>query len=413
MMKKSAKIWSVILSLVMGVSVFSLSACNTEPEKKPDPTPPAHTHTYAATWSNDETNHWHAATCEHKTEVKDKAAHDTKGTDGACSVCGYKKIETPPAHEHTFADVYTLNDTQHWKAATCEHANEKGELANHNTDGAGGSCSVCGFIPHTHTYTRYEQYADRHCQARTCDAKYNCNDSNVEAPEFINVEEHTFVDGVCTVCQYKNKYLSSKDCIICEVCGGCINMQCPHEGDEGHKYCADRENAKKTVLEAEDAYLYRNDGDATVIDDRGGMRGCVHAAYANVKYTINVTGITANTTATLRVKCGRGSAGNAFTTKATVFVNDEEFNTKAIMSQPNSNDSKCSMDWIVLGCITLKPGENTIELIQYKGGWEVHIDKIELITDAGVTITMEKTDNSEITEVFDPIPTIDKYKKAA
>ena len=48
----------------------------------------AHTHSWATDWSKDATNHWHV--CTGCSELNDKAAHDTNGTDGACSVCGYK-----------------------------------------------------------------------------------------------------------------------------------------------------------------------------------------------------------------------------------------------------------------------------------------------------------------------------------
>ena len=37
--------------------------------------PEIHIHTYSEAWTKDETNHWHAATCGHKDEVIDKAAH--------------------------------------------------------------------------------------------------------------------------------------------------------------------------------------------------------------------------------------------------------------------------------------------------------------------------------------------------
>ena len=44
-----------------------------------------HTHSWATTWSHDETNHWHA--CSGCTEKNDEAAH-TIDTYGFCSVCG-------------------------------------------------------------------------------------------------------------------------------------------------------------------------------------------------------------------------------------------------------------------------------------------------------------------------------------
>jgi len=52
-----------LMTLVMGII-----SCSVESEE-------LHQHTYSKEWTSDATNHWHAATCEHKTEVKDKAAH--------------------------------------------------------------------------------------------------------------------------------------------------------------------------------------------------------------------------------------------------------------------------------------------------------------------------------------------------
>ena len=78
---------------------------------------PTHTHTYSDAWSKDADYHWHAATCEHATEVKDKAAHEwdlgeittpaTEESDGVktftCTVCGATKTEAVPqlVHIHT------------------------------------------------------------------------------------------------------------------------------------------------------------------------------------------------------------------------------------------------------------------------------------------------------------------------
>ena len=67
-----------------------------------------HDHTFAEEWTSDATHHWHAATCEHKTEVSGKADHTfgeyisnndaTTEADGTktreCSVCGYKDTVT-------------------------------------------------------------------------------------------------------------------------------------------------------------------------------------------------------------------------------------------------------------------------------------------------------------------------------
>lgn len=60
-------------------------------------------------------------------------------------------------HEHSFADVWSTSDTHHWKAATCEHTDEKSGYAEHNfgdwktiqspteeTEGSKGRVCVCG-----------------------------------------------------------------------------------------------------------------------------------------------------------------------------------------------------------------------------------------------------------------------------
>ncbi len=76
------KFFSVLLTvLTAAVLAFSLTAC----EK--------HTHDYAAVWSKDATYHWHAATCEHTDEVKDKAEHSFYS--GLCTVCGYQTADYP------------------------------------------------------------------------------------------------------------------------------------------------------------------------------------------------------------------------------------------------------------------------------------------------------------------------------
>ncbi len=48
----------------------------------------SHTHTYSTAWTNDETNHWHDATCGHDVK-KDNATHTLDTTDTFCTICGY------------------------------------------------------------------------------------------------------------------------------------------------------------------------------------------------------------------------------------------------------------------------------------------------------------------------------------
>ena len=70
------KFFSFMLAFCMIIPcVFMLSACS-------------HEHTFAETWSMNDTHHWLASTCEHSEEKKDYAEH--VGTeDGICDVCYY------------------------------------------------------------------------------------------------------------------------------------------------------------------------------------------------------------------------------------------------------------------------------------------------------------------------------------
>ena len=73
----------IFLAALVLALLFALVACGAEIDKG---TTGEHTHAYAEMWSQDATYHWHAATCEHTNEIKDKAEHNY--VDGTCSVCG-------------------------------------------------------------------------------------------------------------------------------------------------------------------------------------------------------------------------------------------------------------------------------------------------------------------------------------
>ena len=64
------------LQFLTGLSIFALllTACNATNSRGGNESggnggSTSHTHTYSSDWSYDETYHWHAATCEHTSEV--------------------------------------------------------------------------------------------------------------------------------------------------------------------------------------------------------------------------------------------------------------------------------------------------------------------------------------------------------
>ena len=119
-----------------------------------------HEHTYSTEWSKDATSHWHAATCEHTSEVSDKAAHTfgegvvtkeaTETETGiktyTCTVCKYEKTESIAVlpHTHKYSTDWTSDATSHWHAATCGH-DVKSDEAAHTFDEGVKTCSVCEY----------------------------------------------------------------------------------------------------------------------------------------------------------------------------------------------------------------------------------------------------------------------------
>lgn len=99
-----------------------------------------HTHTYSEDWTVDCTNHWHAADCGHIVAGSDVAEHVDENEDGKCDVCQYV-IED--IHEHYYSNEWTGDESYHWHAALCEHKVEVSDKAAHNLNAA-GDCTVCG-----------------------------------------------------------------------------------------------------------------------------------------------------------------------------------------------------------------------------------------------------------------------------
>lgn len=167
---KNKKIYILLGSLIAAI----LIGC-AQPE-------PPHVHTFSNDWTTDATSHWHAATCEHTTEVSGKADHQfpetwklvTAATEEAagleerfCDICNYRATQVIPQlnHNHDIAKVWSTDSTKHWHAANCgkeEHNEDVTEhIWNHDDyqyDSESGkeirTCTVCLYVDdkaHNHT----------------------------------------------------------------------------------------------------------------------------------------------------------------------------------------------------------------------------------------------------------------------
>lgn len=149
-----------------------------------------HTHTYSDAWSKDENNHWHAASCEHTDEKKDVAAHEDADGNFFCDVCEY-----PIDHTHTYEDTWTQTDKTHYYKSTCGHDVKKAEALHTDTDN-NSVCDVCEYdYDHTHTYASAWSYdADNHWHAVSCGHDVDAADKASHAD--------TDNNGICDVCEY-------------------------------------------------------------------------------------------------------------------------------------------------------------------------------------------------------------------
>ena len=330
-MKKLSKLLSfvVVCALMIGcISVFA--AC----------TPESHTHTFETTWTSDETNHWHKATCEHTTEVSGKAAHTFDPDTNKCTVCGYeKKVEE---HVHAFDETKWVNTDpdQHWHPATCGHDTEKGSPA-----------------------------------------------------------AHTFVGNTCSVCGYTKTVEKTAKCdVYCPVCGKCIDLNCAEDTEK----CGDALTNNFT-FEAEEAVFgegarfpeVQNEYQTPDQEEEGAHY--VGYLQGNIGASLTFT-ITANKACVvnLRIRCGCVN-DDIFTDSMTTLVNDEI--VEAAVLSPKSH--KRNFAWVSLGHIALNEGENTIQFIVASvndGNSAKNMDKSELRAEAGVELTWQYTDNTELTK---------------
>ena len=205
--------------------------CNTCGHTKVEPISTLeHEHTFEASWSFDETYHWHASTCGHENEVSGRAEHTwnsgvvtkeaTAGEAGErtymCTVCGATKTEELSVleHTHTYSTDWSSDATYHWHTATCGHENEVSSRAEHvwnngvvtkeATESEGGvltlTCAICGqtsatlipILEHTHVYSSEWSYdQESHWHAAACGHEVTTNKEPHDWDEGVVVTEPT------------------------------------------------------------------------------------------------------------------------------------------------------------------------------------------------------------------------------
>lgn len=208
-----------------------------------------HTHVFAEAWSKDADYHWHDATCH--SDVRTAVAEHTFGNwtvkveptetekglkERECSVCGYvEKAEVDKTlHVHTYASEWSTNETSHWKAATCEHADSFKDFGGHqfgepvvveSTETVAGSktytCGVCGYVKvetlplaeHVHTWDSGWSYdGATHWHAATC----NCEDANADNLRK-DVQDHEW--GAWGITQQPTETVPGTRVRDCQICG--------------------------------------------------------------------------------------------------------------------------------------------------------------------------------------------------
>lgn len=239
---KNSKIVLFLAAFVVGIT-----GCEVESEK--------HEHTFSKEWTSDAIAHWHAATCEHKTEISGIAAHTfgewkitkqaTETHEGerqrTCSVCKYVEKETIAKleHVHTFCEwIVTKEATETEEGErqrTCsackyieketiaklEHVHIFGSLtvikeATELEDGLGErTCSSCGYVEkvpicalnHTHKFaTEWTSDGTNHWHVAVCG----------HAAEISDKEEHKWNEEIIKTATCTEDGEKKLVCAVCD-----------------------------------------------------------------------------------------------------------------------------------------------------------------------------------------------------
>ena len=199
----------ILLLLCLALMVCMFASCDNGDNNTPaDETvnPPSgekgHVHTYSETLSSDAEGHWYEATCECEDVDAKKAAHADENNDGACDICKYTD------HTHVYdTENWTVDCTNHWHAAMCDHIVAGIDVAAHADADEDGKCDVCKYVIediHVHVYEddEWANDAQYHWHAALCEHKAEIADKAAH-----NVDGA----GICTVCKAQVKVVDETD----------------------------------------------------------------------------------------------------------------------------------------------------------------------------------------------------------
>ena len=220
-----------------GIKVYTCSICDHELEEELAKL--THTHTYADTYSYNETSHWYASTCGHNVRLGEGEHQWNEGTvtkDASCTeegkmvlectVCHYSKEVAIPKTDHTYSEEWTSDSVNHWREATCgcmevtdygTHVINSWRLVSEQScttpEAYEGVCEICEYVviridkpASGHSYAEEWTITDtHHYHASTCgheDKKdygvHIWNEGVVEKQP--DCEEEGLLVKTCTIC---------------------------------------------------------------------------------------------------------------------------------------------------------------------------------------------------------------------
>lgn len=156
-------------------------------------------HNYKTVWSKDKTSHWHeCSVCKDKKDVEKHTpgAEATETKAQTCTVCGYV-IKAALGHKHSYASTWTTDESGHWYA--CSGCEEKGSYAEHDFENAcDPDCSICGYTRETaHSFA--EEW-DENSHWHICTGCGLKADEGIHEP---GAEATADTAQTCTICGYE------------------------------------------------------------------------------------------------------------------------------------------------------------------------------------------------------------------